>query len=122
MELRIHNLESEVYRLSTSLDDRDRSQNKVHHHHISRDTEQPTPLRQGTPTSTSTTTKSLNPDTQHNSKELRSVAKYDVILARKLEDNLERGDIASTLNDDYGEEQLFENSTEQYLDPLQREY
>lgn len=36
---------------------------------------------------------------------------------RFLEENLERGDIASTLNDDYGEE-LFENSTEQYVDPL----
>jgi hypothetical protein len=38
--------------------------------------------------------------------------------SRQFEDNLERGDIASTLNDDYGEESLFDNSTEQYVDPL----
>lgn len=37
---------------------------------------------------------------------------------RVLEENLERGDIASTLNDDYGDELYNDNSTEQYIDQL----
>ncbi|CAG7817257.1 unnamed protein product [Allacma fusca] len=37
---------------------------------------------------------------------------------RLLEENLERGDIASTLNDDYGDEPVVSNPTEEYADQL----
>lgn len=48
-----------------------------------------------------------------------SSAKSDNAPFRVLEENLERGDIASTLNDDYGDDLYNDNSTEQYIDQLQ---
>lgn len=126
MERRIEILEREVYRLSTALEerDRDRLQPRHHHHHNNHQSSrevimEPTPLRQGhlISSTTTTTVKSLASSTV---KDHVKMGQHKITL-RRLEDNLERGDIASTLNDDYGEELLFENSTEQYVDPLHKD-
>lgn len=61
------------------------------------------------------------PRNDHTSKSYQHKHSSDPVITplRVLEENLERGDIASTLNDDYGDDLNGDNSTEQYADQLQ---
>lgn len=89
-------------------DDSDHYSHHPHHHRHSHTNHQPE-----TEIETSTVAPSQTQQSHHG----HSPGKSENTI-RVLEENLERGDIASTLNDDYGDELYSDNSTEQYIDQL----
>ncbi|ODN03171.1 Collagen alpha-1(XXVI) chain [Orchesella cincta] len=113
MENRIRLLENELSRLNTQVDDLTLSNNIAYDYSSASGRDNKDGPTVGVPVSSNTHASTFPSTTSH-----RHSVKTESTF-RVLEENLERGDIASTLNDDYGDELFFDNSTEQYIDQLQ---
>lgn len=126
MRNRIRLLENELSRLNVQVDDITLSNNMAYdygNNMPSSTTENDVTTSKDSPATGASISKTVaGPNLQHplpsSTVPHQTSVKTEGIF-RALEENLERGDIASTLNDDYGDDLYNDNSTEQYIDQLQ---